>query len=94
MKKLASKIVSLLERHGIRWPGGPENAVIVRTRAGHWQRSAGAWSWFLLRKDGETCYPSVGSQYPASELIKGDVDITIEYGSYVLDLVQKQRNAP
>lgn len=54
-------------------PGGIENACIQRTRAGHWQRSAGAWYWFLytIVIDGaQHAIPEMGSQWPARECVK------------------------
>jgi hypothetical protein len=52
-------------------PIEPKDFKVQRTRAGHWQRSEGAWSWTLesaapdleIRED-------IGSPYPASEVIK------------------------
>ena len=69
---LAGKIVGILTAAGFQWPGGPANARIVRTRAGHWQRLAGAWSWHLqpVVRD-EKHYPSVGSQHPAKQIARG-----------------------
>ena len=39
---------------------------IYRIRAGYWQRRAGAWSWFMLTKDGF----DVGSIYRANDVLK------------------------
>ena len=40
--------------------------VIHRTRAGYWQRSAGAFSWFMLTKENQ----NIGSQGPAKDVLK------------------------
>lgn len=46
-----------------------EGGKLVRLRHGHWQRSAGAWSWNLERAKGD--YGScVGSPCPMTELLK------------------------
>jgi len=49
-----------------------EKTGIHRTRAGHWQRSQGAWVWDLelVRKDGGIVYDSYGSQYTATDCAK------------------------
>ena len=31
----------------VKFPGGIDNAYIMRGRPGHWQRSYGVWSWKL-----------------------------------------------
>lgn len=45
----------------------PSHAVFKRTRAGHWQLSAGAWKWYCQ-------YPEnpydIGSSYTVVELLK------------------------
>jgi hypothetical protein len=48
---------------------------IERTRAGHWQRAGGAWSWSLglVRRDGGLAYDSFGSQWTATECAKAKV---------------------
>lgn len=58
-----------------------------RTYAGHWMLQNGAWAWYM-KKEG---FGSIGSQWPASELVKSkyvleatkenfgtDIDITPE----------------
>jgi hypothetical protein len=49
-----------------------EASWIDRHRPGHWQRSAGAWSWslILVRNDGGICHDSFGSQWSATECAK------------------------
>lgn len=49
----------------------PENARIERTRAGHWQRSAGAFVWIVLAEGSPfLSMRVVGSQYTVTELIR------------------------
>jgi len=52
-----------------------------RTRAGHWQRSAGAWSWSLWcePEDGVGGRFEVGSQLSVGELLKLDDDKVLEW---------------
>jgi hypothetical protein len=40
-----------------------------RTRAGYWQRSAGAWSWSIRYMD-EGHIMEIGSQWPVTELLR------------------------
>lgn len=48
-----------------------DDAVIVRTYAGHWQRSQGAWVWRI--ESGPLGVPtqSVGAHHPVTELLRG-----------------------
>lgn len=80
------KIVAILEANGVTWPGGGSNARIERTHAGRHQRSAGAWSWFLVpvTRDG-AIYPQVGSQWPAKTVALGAEVSRSPWGSYDLD---------
>jgi hypothetical protein len=42
-----------------------------RTRAGYWQRSCGAWSWFMYLKAPEGFSKrEIGSQYSVGQLLK------------------------
>lgn len=68
--KLARQIARIYEKEtGHDFPGGVENACIGRTYAGHWQRSNGAWSWFLEVLDTDKGHIlSFGSPYPASDI--------------------------
>lgn len=66
MTRTAREIAALAARLGIL----PEGAQIriERTRAGYWQRSAGAWSWLAVdEKNGRELF---GSDWPASEVVK------------------------
>ena len=47
----------------------PEGTRLRRTYAGHWQKSAGAWSWYLYH-DNIAHMSSIGSSYSASRLVK------------------------
>jgi hypothetical protein len=53
---------------------GPDDFHIHRTGAGHWQRSAGAWSWSLdlneADYDPKTRPADFGSQWPVSVLLR------------------------
>ena len=74
-------ILKLLREQGVDMPGPDHHYRISRTRAGHWQRSAGAWSWALDWKSDDPrdpnkgrpyqAYQSIGSQWPASQCAKG-----------------------
>lgn len=44
----------------------PENTPLERTRAGHVQRTHGAWSWTLATAPGG---PDIGSQWSVTELL-------------------------
>lgn len=70
--KIAKRLVEMGELDGEAYD--IEQTGIERTHAGHWQRSAGGWSWSLglVRKDGGLVYDSFGSQYTATECVKMD----------------------
>jgi hypothetical protein len=87
--RLTRRIVKMLEEYGQTWPGGTENAKIQRTHAGHWQRSSGAWSWYLRPVDLDNndghAFPDVGSIWPATEIAnpKAEVSIHVDtWGAY------------
>ncbi len=67
---LSRKIVRLMAKRGMEWPGGEENAYISRAHPAWAQRAAGALSWVLkpVKHDPQSNYPDVGSYYPASEV--------------------------
>lgn len=77
MSKLGVKIAERLVEMGELDPTDYDisQTGIHRTRAGHWQRSGGAWTWWLelVRKDGGLVYDSFGSQYPATDCAKAKV---------------------
>jgi hypothetical protein len=59
---LAAKLAERIRKEaGIR-----VHTLIHRTRAGHWQRSFGAWSWWMECRD--TPY-TVGSKWSATECL-------------------------
>lgn len=70
--KIAKRLVEMGELDGSLYD--LEASGIHRTRAGHWQRSAGCWSWSLelVRLDGGLVYDSFGSQWPATECARAD----------------------
>lgn len=80
MSPTCRKIVDGLKTHGINCP---DDVAIQRTRAGHWQRSAGAWSWFLASPSAWGYNLRIGSQHPASLVAKG---FTIYEHLYTLTL--------
>ena len=42
-----------------------------RVYAGHWQRSSGAWSWWMfLREEKDRGRQTIGSQFSVTELLK------------------------
>ena len=52
---------------------------IYRTRAGYWQRSRGAWSWFMLTEDNK----DIGSLWSAKDVLKAN-----KLSSYWTDVTQ------
>ncbi len=44
----AKRVVSMIEELGVDLSQYKGPFAVRRTRAGHWQRSAGAWSWYLV----------------------------------------------
>jgi len=81
-------ILKLCREAGYDLPGPDENYRISRVRAGHHQRSAGAWSWSLMWDisiapipSGDAC-GQIGSRWPASDCVKQGVtfDKGIGYG--------------
>lgn len=85
--RLVKKIVALLEANNVPWPGGADNAVIARTHATRDNLSAGAWLWFLRPVSTAAYYPSVGSQYTATEIARGPSRVRIDLvtGDYELE---------
>jgi hypothetical protein len=63
---LSKRIATRLGEMGVldleQYPA--DTVTIERTYAGHWQRSAGAWSWMLLDQNGRDLF--IGSHHPAS----------------------------
>lgn len=57
----------------------PPGSTVRRTRAGHVQRSAGAWSWFIEGPDGREL--GIGSQYAVATLLKSKLVATRDFGS-------------
>lgn len=62
---LTARLLARLRAEGLAIP---EGARVERTRAGRHQRSAGAWSWYLLDADGSEL--NIASQWPVGELVK------------------------
>ncbi len=60
---------------------------LYRTRAGHWQRSCGAWSWWIEidEQPHGNPQPMIGSHYPAKEMARGPTEVSrSEWGDIVL----------
>ncbi len=64
MTRNTKKLVERARELGIDVPAWIE---IRRTHVGHWQRSAGAWSWWACDADGGEI---MGSPHTVSELLK------------------------
>lgn len=72
--KTCAAILKKFREAGYELPGPDSDYRIRRVRAGHHQRSAGAWSWMLWWEGtGERpllSYGDLGSRWPASICIK------------------------
>lgn len=87
---LSRRIVAILKRGGVEWPGGEYNAFIKRCYPGFWQKTNGKWVWVLMpvslfgRDLSE--YPTVGSQFRAKNFLQceGVLEFEDEY-VHVLD---------
>lgn len=64
MTRNTLKLIDRAREIGVEVPDWIE---IIRTRAGHWQRSAGAWSWYALDAKGREV---MGSPTSITELLK------------------------
>lgn len=77
-------LVARLQRLNVI-PGAGYRFKFDRTRAGHWQRSAGAWSWFIVCEPERHGEPDagalfeVGSQLSVVELLKLNDDKFLEW---------------
>lgn len=49
--------------------GVDEDSGVVRTNAGHWQKSQGAFSWYLYNV-GSPFHANLGSRFPISDLLR------------------------
>ena len=63
----------------------------VRTYAGYWQKSRGAWLWEAKIKDTPV---SVGSIWPMTELIKAEVLTTYSRPGPDIEIIPENRPAP
>jgi len=85
-RKLKARAMKSVERLALRLEREHQILADVstfsRTRAGYWQRSAGAWSWTMRLHD----RLEIGSQYPVKELLKADkLSIGMSFGAYEVD---------
>jgi hypothetical protein len=58
----------------------PEGSRVERTHAGRWQKSAGAWSWYLL--DAQGAELRIGSQSPIASLLRERLAATRSWGHH------------
>lgn len=71
MSKLAEKLARKIDKEiGIKC--NPET--FRRTYAGYWMKTQGAFVWEMESVEGGT----IGSMYPASELVKASVHLTYD----------------
>jgi hypothetical protein len=83
---LSRKLVAMVKEAGVELPGDDEFWVIERTYCGAVQKSAGAWT-FTLEWSGSSdniarqWSGSIGSQWPASYIVKHGVDSVAQNGS-------------
>ena len=76
---LARRLAAEYERmSGEPFPGGPTNAHIQRTYAGHWQRAEGYPSWNLMPSTSATAPLAFGSQWPAAEAVEDPGKLFVE----------------
>ena len=83
--QLSCKIAGRLIADGFL-EGSKEDFCIRRCYVGHWQRSAGAWVWVLELIDvpgyvRRSSGLSVGSQWPAAELVRYRFKVIPEFGT-------------
>lgn len=77
-KSLKDRMLDKMRAEGIEVPGANSEYDLRRTRAGWAQRSAGAWSWFIIRRydeDGAPMGEIIGSCSPLKECVKKDAPI-------------------
>jgi hypothetical protein len=82
--RLTSQIISIAKEFGLIYPWHEPPFKIIRTYAGYWQRSSGAWLWWLSDNQGREV---VGSCDRASEIPGAHkehrLSVYYEYGSPV-----------
>ena len=87
---LSRRIVAIIVREGVRWPGGADNAFISRLRPGWKQQTRGCWTWRLMPVQLGALtindYPKVGSQFRAKNFLAcaGELEFEDEF-IHVLD---------
>lgn len=76
MTRTTAGIVALARELGVPLPEGTYK--LHRTYAGYWQRSEGAWSWWLggpaSDHSADIYRCRLGSQWPATEVLKAHKD--------------------
>lgn len=81
-KSLKDRMLDKMRAEGIAVPGENAEYELRRTHAGWAQRSAGAWSWFIIRRiecvsDGPAPGELIGSCSPLSECVKKGAPIYV-----------------
>ncbi len=76
--RLLKKLIPMLAEKGIVWPGGIDNCIAQRTYAGHWERSRGTWSWYLVSVLPLISLPDIGSCDKLTDCVKFGFDIVRE----------------
>lgn len=69
---------------GFELPGADSDYFILRTRAGHWQRSQGAWSWGLWEIEPRGKNVELGSQWSVRELLSRGFELYDSMGAIAL----------
>jgi hypothetical protein len=65
------------------------NARIDRTHAGHWQRSSGAWTWFVFDPECYEAHIGLGGFRTVTELLSAkslDIEISKATGFYTVEI--------
>lgn len=70
-RKPSERLIRRLVEDGALTAEQAEGASVLRTYAGYWQRIEGAWSWYLVGKDGRELF--IGSQWPITDLLRSQL---------------------
>lgn len=74
--KLAHNLSCIAKEYGLLRPYYKPPFKIIRTRAGFWQRSAGAWIFYLADSEGHEVF---GSCYRAKDILMAYKNKKLEY---------------
>jgi hypothetical protein len=97
MNRLTLKIIEILKHHKVPVDTDkfPADTKPRRTYAGYWQRSAGAWSWWLFSQSEPHAFNGldIASQFAASDLARCKLEETEIYrnphGGYELIITRE-----